>query len=64
MLYTPSNWQRIRTNHCGDLEVAQSQDIAQDKGQIHVASFGSRNDADGFAIYMKEQYGSGWVGKN
>jgi len=62
--YSASNWQGIIRNHCGDIDQAQSESIAREKGQIQIASFGSRQDAEGFAAYMKSQYGSGWVGKN
>lgn len=62
--YNVSNWQGIIENHCGDIGTAQSKEIANEKGQIQVASFGNRQDAEGFAAYMKSQYGSGWVGKN
>ncbi len=62
--YSASNWQGIIGNHCGDIGTAQSEEIASEKGQIQVASFGNRQDAEGFAAYMKSQYGSGWVGKN
>jgi hypothetical protein len=62
--YSASNWQGIIRNHCGDIDQAQSEAIAEEKGQIQIASFGSRQDAEGFAAYLRSQYGSGWVGKN
>jgi len=61
--YSAANWQGIIRNHCGDIGSAQSEEIASEKGQIQVASFGNRQDAEGFAAYMKSQYGSAWVGK-
>lgn len=59
--YSDANWQGVLNNHCGDIGLAQSRQGAKQSGKIQVASFGNRKDAEGFADYMKDQYGSGWV---
>ncbi len=62
--YSDANWSQVLSNHCGDLEDAQSQETAKERGQIQVASFNNPQDAQGFANYMSSQYGSGWVGQS
>jgi hypothetical protein len=59
--YRDDNWSQVLSNHCGDLETAQSQAKAKELGKIQVASFNNAEEAQGFATYMISQYGSGWV---
>ncbi len=59
--YRDDNWSQVLSNHCGDLETAQSQAKAKELGKIQVASFNNAEEAQGFANYMISQYGSGWV---
>jgi predicted RNA-binding protein YlxR (DUF448 family) len=61
--YSDENWSRVISNQCRDIEEAQSKKTARERGKIQVASFGSSDEAQGFANYMKEQYSSGFVGE-
>ncbi|MCT7994107.1 HEAT repeat domain-containing protein [Laspinema olomoucense] len=61
--YSDYNWSRVLSNHCGDIESAQSQITAKERGKIQIASFNTLDDAQGFAAYMSSEYGSGWVGQ-
>lgn len=61
--YSDYNWSRVLSNHCRDIESAQSQITAKERGKIQIASFNNVEDAQGFATYMSSQYGSGWVGQ-
>ncbi|MFB2971439.1 hypothetical protein ACE1CD_20935 [Aerosakkonema sp. BLCC-F183] len=61
--YSESNWNRVMSNHCRDVPQARNKTTAKEKGEIQVASFSTVEDAQGFANYIKEQYGSGRVGE-
>lgn len=61
--YSDYNWRGLLSNHCGDIESAQSQETAKERRKIQVASFNNAEDAQGFATYMSSQYSSGWVGQ-
>ncbi|GEM_PF-4519528 len=61
--YSESNWNRVISNHCRDVPQARNQTTAKEKGEIQVASFSTVEEAQGFAKYIKEQYGSGRVGE-
>ncbi|MFB2936787.1 HEAT repeat domain-containing protein [Aerosakkonemataceae cyanobacterium BLCC-F154] len=61
--YSESNWNGLKSNHCRDISQGRGKTTARDKGEIQVASFSSLEEAQGFANYMRGQYGSGRVGE-
>lgn len=61
--YSENNWDGIKSNHCRDISQGRGKTIAKQKGEIQVASFSSLEEAQGFANYMKGQYGSGRLGE-
>ena len=61
--YSDRNWSKVMSNHCQDIGEAQNQKTAKSIGEIQVASFSNLEEAQGFANYMKTQYGSGRVGQ-
>jgi hypothetical protein len=61
--YSDRNWSRVISNHCQDIGDARNPKTAKSMGEIQVASFSNLEEAQGFANYMKTQYGSARVGQ-